>query len=87
MGIGCSAKCADNSAVATLKSRSACSKIALSAITSGSLHKGFLTEAHVQAAKVYEKVHPRRGRPRRIRESNPGLPHRLKRIVKRTAAA
>lgn len=47
----------------------------------------FLTEAHVQAAKVYEKVHPRRGRPRRIGESNPGFPRRVTRIVKRTAVA
>jgi hypothetical protein len=47
----------------------------------------FLTEAHVQAARVYVKVHPRRGRPRRIGESNPGLPRRVTRIVKRTAAA
>ncbi len=31
----------------------------------------FLTEAHVQAAKVYEQVHPRRGRPRRFAEASP----------------
>jgi uncharacterized protein (DUF433 family) len=47
----------------------------------------FLTEAHVQAALVYEKVHPRRGRPRRIGESNPGLPRRVTRVIKRVAAA
>jgi uncharacterized protein (DUF433 family) len=47
----------------------------------------FLTESHVQAARVYVKVHPRRGRPRRIGESNPRLPRRVTRIVKRPAAA
>ena len=31
----------------------------------------FLTEAHIQSAKVYEAVHPRRGRPRRMSEVNP----------------
>ena len=46
----------------------------------------FLTEAHVQAAKVYDKVHPRRGRPRRIAEVNPELPRRITRVVKRTVA-
>lgn len=47
----------------------------------------FLTEAHVQAAEVYHKVHPRRGRPRRIAEVNPALPCRVKRVVKRVAVA
>lgn len=28
----------------------------------------FLTEAHVAAAQVYAQVHPRRGRPRRLRD-------------------
>jgi uncharacterized protein (DUF433 family) len=28
----------------------------------------FLTEAHVAAARVYAQVHPRRGRPRRLRD-------------------
>ena len=45
----------------------------------------FLTEAHIQSAKVYEAVHPRRGRPRRISEVNPQLPRRITRVVKRTA--
>ncbi|CQR30278.1 conserved hypothetical protein [Thiomonas arsenitoxydans] len=47
----------------------------------------FLTEAHIQSAKVYNEVHPRRGRPRRISEANPGLPRRVTRVVKRVAAA
>lgn len=46
----------------------------------------FLTEAHVQAAKVYEQVHPRRGRPRRLSEMNPEVPRRVTRIARRTAA-
>jgi len=29
----------------------------------------FLTEAHVAAARVYVEVHPRRGRPRRLRDA------------------
>lgn len=47
----------------------------------------FLTEAHIQSAKVYEAVHPRRGRPRRMSEVNPQLPRRVTRVVKRTACA
>lgn len=47
----------------------------------------FLTEAHIESAKVYEAVHPRRGRPRRIADLNPELPRRLVRVVKRTARA
>lgn len=46
----------------------------------------FLTAAHIQAAKVYEEVHPRRGRPRRIAEVHPELPRRVTRVVKRAAA-
>lgn len=46
----------------------------------------FLTPAHVQAARVYEVVHPRRGRPRRLSEVNPQLqPRRVTRVVKRVA--
>jgi uncharacterized protein (DUF433 family) len=47
----------------------------------------FLTEAHVQSAKVYDEVHPRRGRPRRLAEVNPELPRRVTRVVKRVASA
>ena len=67
-------------------------------IVLGSLAKGigmdrltasfpFLTDAHVQAAKVYNEIHPRRGRPRRIADVNPGLPRRVTRVIKRVAAA
>lgn len=45
----------------------------------------FLTDAHIEAAKVYEAVHPRRGRPRRLGDINPGLVRRVTRVVKRTA--
>ncbi len=31
----------------------------------------FLTDAHIDAARVYRQVHPRRGRPPRLREANP----------------
>ena len=47
----------------------------------------FLTEAHIQAARVYEEVHPRRGRPRRLSEANPDLPRRITRFSKRTTSA
>lgn len=47
----------------------------------------FLTEAHIQSAKVYEAVHPRRGRPRRIADENPELPRRVTRVIKRAASA
>ncbi len=47
----------------------------------------FLTEAHIRSAKVYEAVHPRRGRPRRMAEVNPEFSRRVTRIVKRTASA
>ncbi|ABM39922.1 DUF433 domain-containing protein [Polaromonas naphthalenivorans] len=47
----------------------------------------FLTEAHIQAAKVYEAVHPRRGRPRRIADVNPELERRVIRVIKRAASA
>lgn len=47
----------------------------------------FLTEAHIQAAKVYEEVHPRRGRPRRFADVHPELPGRVTRVIKRAARA
>ena len=31
----------------------------------------FLTQAHIDAARTYAVVHPRRGRPRRLSEANP----------------
>ena len=42
----------------------------------------FLTESHIQAARVYEEVHPRRGRPRRMADVNPELSPRVKRVIK-----
>lgn len=47
----------------------------------------FLTEAHIQAAKVYEEVHPRRGRPRRLADLNPEISSRVSRVIKRVAKA
>lgn len=47
----------------------------------------FLTEAHIQAARVYEEVHPRRGRPRRLSDVSPDLPRRVTRFSKRTTSA
>ena len=47
----------------------------------------FLTEAHIQSAKDFEEVNPRRGRPRRIADVSPELLHSVTRVVKRTAGA
>jgi len=46
----------------------------------------FLTEAHIQAARVYDEVHPRRGRPRRLADTNPAMTPRVRRIVRRATA-
>lgn len=46
----------------------------------------FLTEAHIQSAKVYQAVHPRRGRPPRVAELNSELPRRVTRVVKHAAS-
>jgi len=46
----------------------------------------FLTDAHIQAARVYQEVHPRRGRPRRLADVNTGATRRVSRVV-RTARA
>lgn len=43
----------------------------------------FLTDAHFQAARVYENVHPRRGRPRRLAEINPPETRRVSKVVRR----
>lgn len=45
----------------------------------------FLTEAHLQSARVYQEVHPRRGRPRRLAEINPSETRRITKVVRRTA--
>lgn len=47
----------------------------------------FLTEAHIHAARDYEEVHPRRGRPRRLSEASPDLPRRVTRVVKHAASS
>jgi len=46
----------------------------------------FLTETHVQAAQVYEEVHPRRGRPRRLADTNPTMTPRVRRVVRLATA-
>ena len=47
----------------------------------------FLTEAHIQAAQVFEAVHPRRGRPRRLAVVNPELSRRATRVIKSVTRA
>lgn len=42
----------------------------------------FLTDEHVEAARVYAKVHPRRGRPRLLSEANPGWPVKSRTVVR-----
>ena len=46
----------------------------------------FLTDAHLHAARVYAEVHPRRGRPRRLADTNPRSLRRVTRIVRVAAA-
>jgi len=46
----------------------------------------FLTDTHIQAAKVYRAVHPKRGRPRRLADVDRAGTHRVRRVV-RTAHA
>jgi uncharacterized protein (DUF433 family) len=43
----------------------------------------FLTDAHVEAARVYMSVHPRRGRPRKLVEASPALRPQSSRVVRR----
>lgn len=42
----------------------------------------FVTEAHVDAARVYLLVHPRRGRPRRLVDTKPSLKPRSSKLVR-----
>ena len=42
----------------------------------------FLTDAHIEAARVYQQVHPRRGRPPRLRETNPVESRKVTRVVR-----
>jgi len=46
----------------------------------------FLTEAHIDAARVYAQVHPRRGRPRRLSDLNPSATPRVTRVVRSAKA-
>lgn len=46
----------------------------------------FLTDAHIQAARVYEEIHPRRGRPRRLADTNPSTTRRVTRVVRLATA-
>ena len=43
----------------------------------------FLTDAHVEAARVYTSVHARRGRPRKLLETSPALRPQSSRVVRR----
>jgi uncharacterized protein (DUF433 family) len=45
----------------------------------------FLTPAHAEAARVYLHVHPRRGRPRRLGQTDPSLRTASSRVVRPAA--
>jgi uncharacterized protein (DUF433 family) len=47
---------------------------------------GFLTTQLVEAAKTYVRVRPRRGRPRRLAEMNPGLEVMSSEVVRAPSA-
>ncbi len=47
----------------------------------------FLTEAHIESARVFAVVHPRRGRPRRLADLSPALEPRIMRVVRHAAGA
>lgn len=46
----------------------------------------FLTKAHIDAANVYTKVHPRKGRPRKLSDTNLSATPRVRRVVRPAAA-
>jgi uncharacterized protein (DUF433 family) len=46
----------------------------------------FLTDAHIDAASVYAQVHPRRGRPRRLSDTNPSAIPKVARVVRSAKA-
>jgi uncharacterized protein (DUF433 family) len=46
----------------------------------------FLTDAHLQAARVCDEVHPRGGRPRRLADVNPPESRRITRVVRPAVA-
>ena len=47
----------------------------------------FLTDEHIEAARVYTKVHPKRGRPRRMSETHPNWKVKSSRVVRSAAKA
>lgn len=47
----------------------------------------FLTEAHIESARVFAVVHPRRGRPRRLADLSPALEPRIMRVVRHAGGA
>ncbi len=47
----------------------------------------FLTEAHIRAATIHHRIHPRRGRPRRVADLDPELRPRTVRILRRSDPA
>lgn len=47
----------------------------------------FLTEEHLDAARVYAAVHPRRGRPRRIPDAHPEWRAKSRRTIRNAAKA
>jgi len=42
----------------------------------------FLTNAHIDAASVYAQIHPRRGRPRRLSDTNPSAKPKVTRVAR-----
>jgi uncharacterized protein (DUF433 family) len=46
----------------------------------------FLSDAHLRAARIYDDVHPRRGRPRRLADTNLPATRRVTRVVRPIAA-
>ncbi len=47
----------------------------------------FLTDEHIEAARVYTQIHPKRGRPRRISERHPNWKVKSSRVVRPAAKA
>jgi uncharacterized protein (DUF433 family) len=47
----------------------------------------FLTEEHVEAARIYAKVHPKRGRPRRLSDTHPEWKAKGTRVIRSAVKA
>jgi uncharacterized protein (DUF433 family) len=47
----------------------------------------FLTDEHIEAARVYTRIHPKRGRPRRMSETHPNLKVKSSRVIRSAAKA